>query len=478
MTLPSPPVVPGSSPIDRSPLRTISPRRRLLFIAALLGIVFAVQEACFRVAFPLPEVVEFNRSHYARSHRGESGPAKAGKGVRNLIYRIDSEPDGFSFDQTLNLYGFRGPSFSVRPPRDRPRVLFIGDSFVEGMGAGDGETIPIQFARILGGTRQVDALNLGVIGAGLDDYARIARDGLRLLHPDAVYLFVYANDLPAPPYPADADLPSPPFPRVNPYVPRALQVVAWLRRGWPVARLFPTGPFPFFRPVPSPLNPLTKGPLPPGIDPRILDAMRRGKSNPSLLVWARLVESSLRHDFTRGGGAAPYLSRIAALCRDSGAELRLVYVPASVAVHPVHIEAQERLAPGSFANMTAPAGATHRAQQVHLRRVAESLEIPFLDLTDAFIHAEATRGRMYWPVDTHCNAAGYRLVAEACARDWTGRPRTRPRPASTLALESESFVAPRLFGPGSAHPDEIPPASRRLMSERLFVTSRGKSWAR
>lgn len=45
---------------------------------------------------------------------------------------------------------------------------------------------------------------------------------------------------------------------------------------------------------------------------------------------------------------------------------------------------------------------------------------------------------MFWPVDTHCNAAGYRLVAEACARAWAERftaDGSPPRPARpTVAL--------------------------------------------
>jgi hypothetical protein len=87
-----------------------------------------------------------------------------------------------------------------------------------------------------GGSGQVDAINLGVIGAAFPDYVRIARDGISLLRPDAVYLVVYANDLPAPPYPAEADLPPPEFPRLNPWVPRAVEVITALRHGRPMAR--------------------------------------------------------------------------------------------------------------------------------------------------------------------------------------------------------------------------------------------------
>src|SRR5262249_32458140 len=148
----------------------------------------AVQEAVFRVAFPLPEVGFFNRGYYARSlapgPRG--GEAGAGAGERSLTYRLEAEPDGVAFDPTLNVYGFPGRDFSIAPPRDRPRVVFIGDSFVEGVGASDRDTIPDQFTRALGGPRRVDAINLGMMGASLADYVRVARDAVPLLRPDAV----------------------------------------------------------------------------------------------------------------------------------------------------------------------------------------------------------------------------------------------------------------------------------------------------
>jgi lysophospholipase L1-like esterase len=401
-----------------SAVRTSPPRRWLAFAAVVVVSLLGVQEAGFRLVFPVPESLTFNRSRYTRA------PGKAWAGAETpaatrQIYRVESAPDGFAFDHTLNLYGFRGPDFALEPARGRPRILFVGDSFVEGMGAADGETIPARFAEALGGDRRVEAINLGIIGAGLAEEARLVRDAVGLLRPDAVFLVLSANDLPAPPYPADLDELAPAFPRANPFAPRAASIASRLARGWPVARRWPAGPFPFFRPVPWPFNPLTSEPPPPDADPALVEAMRRGKLNPSLLLWAGVVESCLRHDFATGGGAGRYLGRVARLCEGAGADLVVVYIPASVAVHPALLGAQRRLRPAAFGTMTAPAGPRHRAQQDHLRAATESLGLPFLDLTDAYVRAEATAGGMFWPVDTHATAAGYHLAAEACARSWT-----------------------------------------------------------
>ena len=52
----------------------------------------------------------------------------------------------------------------------------------------DGDTIPEQFARLIGPGRKIEAINLGVSGAGMAEYTRLVRDGLHFLHPDAISL--------------------------------------------------------------------------------------------------------------------------------------------------------------------------------------------------------------------------------------------------------------------------------------------------
>src|SRR5262249_39739650 len=95
--------LPESAPISPGPLRPIPLRRRLLFIGVVLAAVGILQEVCFRFAFPMPEVAHFNRIHYARVHHDGIHPERDDEGARNLIYRVECEPDGFSFDLTLNL---------------------------------------------------------------------------------------------------------------------------------------------------------------------------------------------------------------------------------------------------------------------------------------------------------------------------------------------------------------------------------------
>ena len=109
--------------------------RQWLYGAVIAVVLLAGQELLFRALFPMPEVAGFNRIHYqmlAGAH-----PRLHQTLRRGLVYDqilIQSQPDGFSEVHKLNLYGFRGPDFNIDPPRDRRRIVVIGDSVTEGQG--------------------------------------------------------------------------------------------------------------------------------------------------------------------------------------------------------------------------------------------------------------------------------------------------------------------------------------------------------
>ncbi len=415
-------------------MRPISLNRRLLFLAATFIPIFALQETVSRLLFPLPEVPSFNRLHYSPLAGCIQHEEVRRRGLSNVVIRWQCEADGWQFDQHLNLYGFRGRNFAIEPPKGRPRVLFIGDSFVEGVGAADDQTIPVQFERLVADGRPVEAINLGVCGADFLEYVRLVRDSVPLLRPKAVFLVVYTNDLPAPPLPTDGGAKAPRFTPRKTYVPRLAQVMRRLARGETVPRFFPSGPYPFFEPVPSPANILTSRPTPDNLDPQLLDAMRRGTVNPYLAGLGEHTERAMRHDFSTGG-VEEHLRFIQQICETHGAELTIAYIPILTATNPDYIRAQNRLGGPGYGALQRIDGPHHRRQQDHLRSVTAGLGIPFLDMTERLTQAEQSQGRMYWAIDTHCTPAGYRVVAEVCAGHWRygGRQvipagsRTRPR---------------------------------------------------
>ncbi len=240
--------------------RSLSWRRRLLFLGVILIVVLLVQEAAFRFFFPVPEVL-FNRADYMPRLFDPEISVHRSKALCNVIVRWEFEPDGVAFNHTLNLYGFRGPDFSIAPPVGRPRILFLGDSFVEGCGASDDDTLPKQFERLLTAQPAPEVLNLGVAALDFPGYWDLLRDSVRLLRPDTVFLVIFAND-----FAALLDLPSelptdglagmslPPLVRLNDSVPRAWQ--AW--NCWPGVGSCPgaTGVVPFPSSLRFPLPPI------------------------------------------------------------------------------------------------------------------------------------------------------------------------------------------------------------------------------
>ncbi len=120
--------------------------RRIMLTAWMLAIVLAlaVLEVAARLVFPLPALGNFNRIEYA--------PTTISPSMRSKHYLMNStlswvsDPDHAGSKLSLNLYGFRDAQWDVLHKRAR-RIVFVGDSFVEGFMAADDETIPAGFAR-------------------------------------------------------------------------------------------------------------------------------------------------------------------------------------------------------------------------------------------------------------------------------------------------------------------------------------------
>ncbi|HKM56828.1 MAG TPA: hypothetical protein VJY33_25710 [Isosphaeraceae bacterium] len=151
-----------------------------LFPALTLTLIAVGQEALFRSLFPFPEVAGFNRISYQMTAQGH--PKLRAMLERGLVYDrllVESEPDGHSEIHGLNVYGFRGRDFAIDPSPGRRRLLLIGDSVTEGMGAPDSATIACQLERLLArdGDR-AEVINLGVIAATLNHTMVLARDAI------------------------------------------------------------------------------------------------------------------------------------------------------------------------------------------------------------------------------------------------------------------------------------------------------------
>jgi lysophospholipase L1-like esterase len=104
----------------------------------------------------------------------------------------------FSHQLTTNSHGFRDREWAREKNADELRVVVLGDSFIEGMGAGADNTLPFHLGAILAGAlrgRRVTVMNGGI--AGSDPVHNLnALTGVFLdLTPDIVVQSINVSDI-------------------------------------------------------------------------------------------------------------------------------------------------------------------------------------------------------------------------------------------------------------------------------------------
>ena len=379
--------------------------------AVIVVLVLVPQELLFRWAFPLPDVVNFNRMRYTL----DAGPATRGE-LRNARLVWPSEPDRVAPVETTNLYGFRGPTWNARPPAGTARVMIVGDSVVEGAVSEDDATIPLAFQeRSEQRGVPVEALNLGVGGAQLPEYVSLVRDGLPVLRPDALVLVLFANDFPFPRW-DPAWLADPLVPRpARRWTPRAFEVVAAALAGRPAPRRWYGRPVNVFAAVPDPSNPWTV--FGKGAEriaaPALADAMRRGTFNPFLVN----VLEHMRHDLPIATDVRTPLAALAGYAAGRKVPFALAYVPFSVQVSDYYVSFERTYSDAPPDSLRGP------EYQLHARLVAAAcadLGLPFLDLTPLLRAEEDAGHHLYWDYDIHLRPEGYRFVGRTLFDWWQG----------------------------------------------------------
>jgi hypothetical protein len=391
-------------------------RSPILRIALPLLLFLALQEALLRVVFPLPEVTNFQRHEYSPLHRTAGDDASTSLG--HASFRWVSDPDGVDFVHRLNLYGFRDRTWALRSRADVTRVAFIGDSFVEGFSTDAENTIPEVF-RDLAEQRglRLETLNLGVGAGDLKTYVALIRDAIPLFRPHSVILVLYANDFI--PFTFDPrELENPLQPQLSSrWQPRLVHVLAELGKGRRIPRRWTERPFLYLAAVPDPRNPWSRdasaAQLGSFVEPRIAEAMRRGRFNPALsrwFVWARKALSRPTDITPHLRGIEQYLERL-------GSELFVVYLPTKNQVTDRYLAHQaEFVAPGTVASLLGEEFQVHAA---YLRSSCAALGLPVLDLSPELKEWEAQGPPLYWSYDDHLRPRGYRRVGERIFRWWS-----------------------------------------------------------
>jgi len=391
--------------------------RRIALTAWTVAIVLGlgVLEVAARLVFPLPTLGNFNRIEYA--------PTTISPSMRSKHYLMNStlswvsEPDHAGSNLSLNLHGFRDAQWDVLHKRAR-RILFVGDSFVEGFMAADDATIPAGFARRASAAGQaVEVFNLGIGATGLADYLNLIQDAVPALSPDEIVLVFYANDFAGVPPFTPAQIRPPFVPRYRPsWLPRIAQVARRLLANEPVPLRWHGEAKPFLAAAPDPSNPWTEhgAELAPKVDPDIADAMRRGTFNPYAV--AELDEYA--YQFQRVVDVTTHLTFLRDFLAARDVRLRIAYLPYPGQVSDYYIPFKHRFGGRDVTSMSGP---QFQVQAAHLADVAARLDVPFLDLTPQIRARETAGEHLYWDYDHHLRPAGYAFVADALYA-WAGAP--------------------------------------------------------
>lgn len=292
------------------------------------------------------------------------------------VYQCDTRLDG---------RGFRN-----RDGLDSARVVVVGDSFVEGLQAADGELISAQLAKAL----KVPTANLGRTGYGPQQELEVLRrHGLALGPRTCVWAFYEGNDLQdVESYEADRD-------RVRNLRPESPA------RDW-FGRSFVRNGAAFL---------IRQGVHEPTIPARRRAGEFRDAAGRSTAIYFSCGVHEGEAEGVAGRCDSTALQRFRAivaearaLCRERGVDLVVAFVPSKFRVYRDLC----RFAPDSPCRDW-PVDALPAAVEAAVR--ASGDDVGFLDLTPA-LHARAAQGELvYLADDTHWSAQGHRASALALA---------------------------------------------------------------
>ena len=388
---------------------------KLLRFSVYLLVLFFFQEVVMRLCFPLPEISNFNRINYQILGKTD----KKSDYIRNIKMTWKSTPDTDAvFVHDLNSYGYRDDEWTIKKDAKRKRIFFVGDSFVEGMMAEQDEVINKSFERrAMENGMEVETMNFGMMGVGLNEFLKLAADAIPVFKPDILFLVLCYNDIPF-------NKPFKPVQQLKPeyfnsYKPRLAEYISLYNKGISIPFRWSFFKKPYYPPVPSRNNPWSfyEDSLSKHVNPQIAAAMKKGDFNFFRTNWVLEEEKFLK-------APADISKQIEALrnfTRSSNTELFIFHIPSRHQVSNYYYAFERgycctKICPDAL-DMTGERYHRHRRM---LAKLCGRLEIPFYDLTP-LIKAEEDKGNhMYWNFDDHLRAKGYGLIGRSMFDWWVG----------------------------------------------------------
>lgn len=375
-------------------------------IIYILGIL-VFQEIVFRVCFPIPEVSNFNRINYQVLENDKYHDPDLFLENRTWQSSLDTS---HVFVHQLNEYGFRGGEWTVKKPEDKKRVLFIGDSFVEGIMVNEENSIPQQYQQIVG--EKYEVLNAGMNGTGMNSYLRLLKDIVPLFHPDEVKLILFANDF-APDKTKSFDPLQPEF--SNPFKPRLIEIVNRLSKNKSVVFRWSRKTIPFLFPVPEQSNPFsTKAHL---LQKEVTPNVKKAMQDATLNYYMVNLLAKQTKGLTQPVSFREELATIKELCQKNKVKLTVYYLPARNQVTDKYLKYDKE---SCLIQCKDQPSLTTKKYQLHaqlLENDCKQLEILCHNLTSALVEKEKMVN-LHWNYDEHMKSSGYQFIAEIIrARD-------------------------------------------------------------
>lgn len=371
--------------------------KQVLKISTYIILALVFQEVVLRICFPVPEVRNFDRIHAMQFNQINNYH------LRNRTWYWQSVVDTSTrFSSMMNLYGFRDKDWPVKKKQGKQRILFIGDSFVEGIMADQKETIPAGYKNA-DQQDEFEVWNGGMMGVGLSSYGKLLADAAPTFHPDVVFICIFSNDLgqTKPQIPSITFVPE----LTNSSTPRVVHLLEEYRDRGPV----------LFRCLPEEQNYLPKSDKPNNpwytnesvlskhVSVGMAKMMKNATFNPFKTNTLFKEEKYLKQ-LPKLGQFLPFVKRIS---EKFNFKLIVVYIPSRSQV-TTHYYQFER----SFCQQLCPdtLNLTTSRYQLHQRTLAEdceNLEIPFIDLTQEVRNEEQSGEHLYWNYDEHMRGKGY-----------------------------------------------------------------------
>ena len=380
----------------------------LLYVLGLVGFL----ELSLRAVFPMPELANFNRMNYQPGITVTKSDY-----LRNINMLWTSVLDTpVTFEHKLNYYGFRDFNWELEKPPNKQRILFIGDSFVEGMTSDGAQVITNGFIAKSRALRDdLEVFNMGIMGVGINEFINLIVDVVPLFKPDHVFLVLCYNDIPF-------NRPYFPKSRLDPeYYDnsklRMVQLYEMLQANEPLPFRFNVGNKKYYPAVPSRNNPWTfyEDSLRREVTPKVADAMIKGDFNFFRTNWILEEERFLKSTTD----LESKLRLLNEYVNYEKATFSVFYIPSrhQVSTYYYQFEREQCLRCPESLDLTQSKYQIHR--EILAKNCAD-LNIPFYDLTPEFIQEETKQNHLYWNYDDHMRGKAYIMTGEKMF-DWWSR---------------------------------------------------------